>query len=868
MKKLKKYILIILTSLLFSTSSVSALSYEEAFLTATLFGEAGGEGIIGIQTVASVIMNRRNYYQAHAKNGQTIKLSDICLARYQFSFWNNKRNWNVQSIENWAKKLYGSNAKAWNNCLAIARQAIAGSMKDVTNGATFYYATWMDTKGKAPSWARGRNYKIVGHHKLVYGIGLSALKTWHSSKSIAGGGGGSNWNGAVSGGGSGGSGGGSGGNWNGSGNGGGSGGNNITSRDYDLASDPANEYIMPSECKGAAEANGQIVNNEIMKHRLFAEDILIDLKDMMALIYRSLSILFARGHALMCFATKVSPICLDMGAGISAALKSLVSCTVVVPLLNYFIPGILIYITGFFMCMSIGMYFIDISFKLGFATLLLPLSISLWPFPPTQSKLSENVAIVIYNAMLFAFVSIGTAYAVKLINASLGTDEEFWKVMSVTSSGWGEGLVNVAKQWSDLKSDEYKDSMEKFSEAYDISSVNILVILFALIFGFKILSSSIQDYLQFFFGAGSMGSADTAMHHMGTQAIGKIKQNTVDRAARVGRDITLTAAGKGLESLGNKMANKKFGGAAASANSSRVPSGTNPQNPAATGGNQSNNGATLQNNSNTATSSVQAPDSTNQQAPASASGNQATNSAAQQNNSNANAATSSGQAPGSTNQQAPASAGGNQANNGATPQNSSNANAATSSGQASGSTNQQAPASAGGNQANNSAAQQNNQNTNTAAGNTQPTSSQQNIWQEINNFTRPTSHSLTVGNAFKAIRHPQQAYRTIKQLAQQGTQDWKNAETMQDKGKLVLKKSGQVVMRSIRGSATEAANSGMGLAGGFLQSLGKSMQKKPQEYYDRRMNHRKQQYYSGNDEYNQQLEKEYQEEQDRINNSN
>lgn len=75
-------------------------------------------------------------------------------------------------------------------------------------------------------------------------------------------------------------------------------------------------------------------------------------------------------------------------------------------------------------------------------------------------------------------------------------------------------------------------------------------------------------------------------------------------------------------------------------------------------------------------------------------------------------------------------------------------------------------------------------------------------------------------------------------------------------------------MRSIRGSATEAANSGMGLAGGFLQSLGKSMQKKPQEYYDRRMKHRKQQYYSGNDEYDQQLEKEYQEEQDRINNSN
>ena len=336
MDKLKKIILIILTALTLCTSSARAMDAELAYLTATLFGEAGGEGLLGIQTVASVIANRRNYYQAHSKGG-TIKLSDVCLARWQFSFWNDKRNWTVQSIENWAKSLKGSNVKAWNNCLSVAKQAIAGTMKDVANGATFYYATWMDKKGVTPSWGRTTHYKIVGHHKLVYGVGLAPLKTWHSANSIAGGGGG--WSGDLS--------------------GGATGFSSIPGKAYK----PYGGY--PPECKSAATHNNSIINNEIMKHRLFAEDILINLQNMMIKIYKSLSVLFARGHALMCFSTKVSPICLDAaGSNIFDTIKSLASCSIKVPLLNYFIPGLLIYITGFFMCMSIGMYFVDISFKL------------------------------------------------------------------------------------------------------------------------------------------------------------------------------------------------------------------------------------------------------------------------------------------------------------------------------------------------------------------------------------------------------------------------------------------------------------------------------------------------------------------------
>ena len=791
MEKLKRTILLTLTILWLFIGSAKAMDAELAYLTATLFGEASGEGLEGIQTVASVIVNRRNYYQAHSKGG-TIKLSDVCLARWQFSFWNDKRNWTVQSIENWAKRLTGPNVKAWNNCLNIAKQAIAGTMKDIANGATFYYATWMDKKGVAPSWGRTSNYKIVGHHKLVYGVGLSALKTWHSANSIAGGGGG--WDGGLTGGGGGAP--------------GGSSAPGIAYHGYEG---------YPPECNSAAEPHSTIVNNEIMKHRLFAEDVLINMQNMMLKIYKSLSVLFARGHALMCFATKVSPLCLDSaGTSIFDTIKSLVSCDIKIPLLNYFIPGLLIYITGFFMCMSIGMYFVDISFKLGFAVLFLPLTLALWPFPPTQSKFMENVASIISSAMLFAFAAVGTAYAVILINASLGSTDDFWRVMDIASnSKLGDGILGAAEKWWKLfnSGDDKKNSMEEFSQAYSISSTNILVILFALVFGFKILASSINNYLNVFFGDNMLGAASSTMHLMGTQAVGFVKNHTVDPAARYARDVAMFQGGKALEGAGNLLAKARP--------NSKFSSPTPPPaaNPAASGArpspmNSSTDGGASQNSENTGDEDNDTPIVED----TSVNGGGAENNAPETNN-NENGSAGAGQTGGNENS-------GGAGNNGGEFQNSQ-------------------PNSG-----------------------TQPQNAQQpSTMQKINAFTRPTGHSLTVGNAFKAIKHPRQAYRTIQHLAQQGVQDWQNADSLKDKGKLVLKSSGQVVMRSVRGNATEAASAAVGVTSGFLRSMGQKMQSKPAQWQKERQNRKS----GGNIFYDEQQEREqeeqYQREQEEINNS-
>lgn len=102
--------------------------------------------------------------------------------------------------------------------------------------------------------------------------------------------------------------------------------------------------------------------------------------------------------------------------------------------------------------------------------------------------------------------------------------------------------------------------------------------------------------------------------------------------------------------------------------------------------------------------------------------------------------------------------------------------------------------------------------------------------ERINELTRPTGHSLTVGNMFKAIRHPQRTYRTVKQLAKQGAKDWKEADGVKEKGKLILNKSGQIVLRSIRGNTIEIAATAQNALGKVLTGFGSYLQKQPAKW--------------------------------------
>ena len=109
----------------------------------TLWGEARGEPIKGIEAVASVIMNRLLLSRAAGGYwwGDTIK--EICQAPYQFSCWN-------KNDPNLPKMLaITPEDKAFAMCLRIARRAINGTLQDPTSGATHYHA-----KSSTPYWAK------------------------------------------------------------------------------------------------------------------------------------------------------------------------------------------------------------------------------------------------------------------------------------------------------------------------------------------------------------------------------------------------------------------------------------------------------------------------------------------------------------------------------------------------------------------------------------------------------------------------------------------------------------------------------------------------------------------------------------------
>lgn len=129
-------------------------------LACTLYGEARGEGYDGQVAVANVVMNRVALAAVHAHFGNG-DVTSCCLAPWQFSCWNaNDPNLKViQSVD--------ATDPIFAQCLTIAGQAIANTLADTTNGATFYYA-----KGSpVPAWARGRSpCADIGRHLFFTNI--------------------------------------------------------------------------------------------------------------------------------------------------------------------------------------------------------------------------------------------------------------------------------------------------------------------------------------------------------------------------------------------------------------------------------------------------------------------------------------------------------------------------------------------------------------------------------------------------------------------------------------------------------------------------------------------------------------------------
>ena len=126
---------------------VDMTSDQNDLLARTIYGEARGEGKKGMQAVANVVMNR---VKKGGWWGASIK--DVVLKPYQFSCWN-------ENDPNRAIILKATDAQL-KQAREIADAAIAGTLPDITGGATHYHA-----KSITPYWAASLTKTAsIGNH--------------------------------------------------------------------------------------------------------------------------------------------------------------------------------------------------------------------------------------------------------------------------------------------------------------------------------------------------------------------------------------------------------------------------------------------------------------------------------------------------------------------------------------------------------------------------------------------------------------------------------------------------------------------------------------------------------------------------------
>lgn len=124
-------------------------------LARTIWGEARGEGYQGMQAVANVVVNR-----ARIGGWWGTTIETVCRKPWQFSCW-------LPTDPNSLKLRSVTLADtAFATAYEIARRAVAGTLADITGGATHYHE-----KSIRPAWVSGATLtKSIGNHLFYRGV--------------------------------------------------------------------------------------------------------------------------------------------------------------------------------------------------------------------------------------------------------------------------------------------------------------------------------------------------------------------------------------------------------------------------------------------------------------------------------------------------------------------------------------------------------------------------------------------------------------------------------------------------------------------------------------------------------------------------
>lgn len=125
-------------------------------LARTLWGEARGEGLVGMEAVACVILNRKR----DQRWPDTI--ASVCQQPHQFSCWNltDPNRLKIDDVDH--------NDPAFTRAYAIAAMAVADMLTDRTSGANHYMTSSLFDGQYRPFWAHDANVTCrIGRHVFL-----------------------------------------------------------------------------------------------------------------------------------------------------------------------------------------------------------------------------------------------------------------------------------------------------------------------------------------------------------------------------------------------------------------------------------------------------------------------------------------------------------------------------------------------------------------------------------------------------------------------------------------------------------------------------------------------------------------------------
>ena len=256
---------------------------------------------------------------------------------------------------------------------------------------------------------------------------------------------------------------------------------------------------------------------------LFSNDVINKILGVTEGIDRVVSTNLVIGHALTCH---------SVNAG--AWKWNLLVTEIKIPDIWIWLCGAIIWFFGFMLTLGVSYYLLDLSFKIGISIVLFPITMGLWPFSSTSDKVISCIRTILKSAAIFAFLAITTTYGMSLISVALRDVTEFYTRIENGDSKW-------------------------VSETFDITGSFFLILMFAYVYAFLLVSKTITSYVNKFFSGGILSGANPL--HSGATTMTDAAKRPVMATGRYAKDVAreqggkaIKQAGKGVSAAGKGMA--------------------------------------------------------------------------------------------------------------------------------------------------------------------------------------------------------------------------------------------------------------------------------------------------------------------------